>query len=149
MRTLVRWNPAREFNAMNHVMNRLVDEFSGGSLPPMTNDWKMPLDVMETEDGFEVVASLPGVNPDDINVTLENKVLTIQAEITEDEVQEEERYHIRERRVGSFERSLRLPATIATDDIVANYEHGILTLTLPKAEEIKPKRIGITVNGTE
>ncbi len=86
---------------------------------------------------------MPGINPEDLNVTLEDNVLTVQGEIKEDETIEEETYHIRERRFGSFSRSLRFPVPVNANEIVAAYENGVLTLTVPKAEEVKPKRIEI------
>ncbi len=147
MRTLVRMNPVSEFAKMNRMMDRLFDDFSGGFHAPNRQSWLMPLDVAENDDGYEVVASLPGVNADDINVTFENKRLTIEAELKRDETIEEGNYRLQERQVGSFKRSLRLPAMVNADAISADYHNGVLTLTLPKAEEIKPKRISIKANG--
>jgi HSP20 family protein len=148
MRTLVRMNPNRELFRMNRMMDRLFDDLSGGSFEPATRDWAMPLDVVEGEEGFTIKASLPGVNSDDIDITFEDKVLTIKAEVKNEDEREENNYHIRERQFGSFGRSVRLGVDINVDNIDANYENGILTLTLPKAEAVKPKRIAIktTVN---
>jgi HSP20 family protein len=92
---------------------------------------------------FTVKASLPGIKPEDLNVTLEDNVLTVQGEIKEDETIEEETYHLRERRYGSFSRSLRFPVPVNAGQIEAAYENGVLTLSIPKAEEVKPKRIEI------
>ncbi|HEX2998562.1 MAG TPA: Hsp20/alpha crystallin family protein, partial [Anaerolineales bacterium] len=88
-------------------------------------------------------ASLPGINPEDLNITYNNGVLTIQAESREDKEVKEDRYLVRERRFGSFSRSLSLPATINADAIEASYDAGILTLRLPKTEEVKPRRIQV------
>ena len=148
MRTLVRMNPARDIHRMNRMMNRLFDDFSGGSYQPATRDWGMPLDVVEAEDGFTLKASLPGVNADDIEITFEDKMLTIKAEVKDESESEEANYHIRERRFGSFSRSVRLGVDINTDNIEASYENGILNLTLPKAKAVKPKRITINTSAS-
>jgi HSP20 family protein len=90
-----------------------------------------------------VKASVPGINPDDLEITFNNNTLTIRGEIKEEKEVEEAHYHLRERRYGSFARSLTLPAGIEANKIEANYEAGVLKLHLPKAEEIKPKKIAI------
>ena len=118
-------------------------------LPLRTDDvvgsWSLALDVAEKDDNFLVKASLPGIDPEDLNVTLEDNVLTVQGEVKKDETIEEESYHIRERRFGSFSRSLRFPVPVNAAKIEAEYENGVLTLTVPKAEEVKSKRIEIKV----
>ena len=143
MRTLVRWNPNREMVNMHRAMNRLFNEYSGGHY--VNEGWRMPLDVIENEAGFEITANIPGVNADDIDITFEDKVLTIKAETSSDESDESENFHIRERRSGSFTRSLRLPNTVDVENISADYVNGVLTLSLPKAEAAKPKKISVGV----
>ena len=101
----------------------------------------------EKDDAFVVKASIPGINADDLEITLSDNVLTIKGEIKADEDIEEEQYHVRERRYGSFMRSVTLPTPVDADAVEATYEHGVLTLTVPKAEEAKPKRIAIRSNG--
>ncbi|HMT20116.1 MAG TPA: Hsp20/alpha crystallin family protein [Promineifilum sp.] len=152
MSKLVRWSPIREaadlFNEFDRVFESPLYRARRG-MPLRTNDvvgsWSLALDASEKGDAFTVKASLPGINPDDLNVTLEDNVLTIQGELKDDETIEEETYHIRERRYGSFSRSLRFPVPVDAKSIVAEYENGILTLTVPKAEEVKPKRIEVKV----
>ena len=149
MSKLVRWYPMREaadlFNEFDHVFDAPLYRRMG--LPLRTNDvvgsWSLALDVAEKGDVFTIKASLPGINPEDLNVTLEDNVLTVQGEVKEDETIEEETYHIRERRFGSFSRSLRFPVPVNANEIVASYDNGVLTLTVPKAEDVKPKRIEI------
>jgi HSP20 family protein len=109
-------------------------------------DWGLALDVSEDENSFTVKASVPGINPDDIDITLSENVLTIKGEFKEERNVEEEKYHLRERRHGSFGRSVTLPVSVNTEAVEANYNNGVLTLTVPKAEEVKPKRISIKAN---
>jgi HSP20 family protein len=111
--------------------------------------WDFPLDVMETKDGYEVKASLPGINPDDLEITYTNNTLTIRGELEEEreETSKEKHYHLRERRYGSFSRSIYLPTPINAGKIKADYESGVLHLDLPKAEESKPKRIPVRATG--
>ncbi|PID86883.1 MAG: heat-shock protein Hsp20 [Chloroflexi bacterium] len=137
MKTLVRWNPTR---TIFDEMDRFFEE----STP--TRTWNLPLDVIENEDGYVIKASIPGVNVDDLDVVLEDNVLTIKAEVEAEEVTENEQFHIRERRSGSFSRSLRFPVDVNGNDISANYSNGVLNLNVPKAEEVKPKQINVTIN---
>jgi HSP20 family protein len=126
-------------------MDRLFDNafFSPSSdWEPLTGE--LALDVAETEDEFVVKVSLPGINPDDLDITFSGKSLTIKGEFKGEEEKEGLHYHLRERRYGSFARSLTLPASVKSDAIQARYEAGVLTLHLPKTEEIKPKRITVS-----
>jgi HSP20 family protein len=132
--------------SLRNEMNRLFEQaFEGGSLGPWqsSTNWGLALDVAEKDDAFLVTASVPGLKPDDLDITITDNVLTIKGETKSDETIEEEQYHLRERRFGSFGRSISLPVTVDADNVEANYEDGILTLTLPKAEEARPHRIAI------
>ncbi|MCA9935531.1 MAG: Hsp20/alpha crystallin family protein [Ardenticatenaceae bacterium] len=146
MSTLVRWNPIRNrmsmFNEFDRMMNEMNEMFDWDA-PSVASNWKLALDVVEVEDGYTVTASIPGINPDDIDITLENDVLTIKAETQSDETTENVRYHLRERRFGSFSRSLRFPVSVNGGAVEAKYENGVLSLNIPKAEEVKPKRIAV------
>jgi HSP20 family protein len=137
MKTLVRWNPSR-------TLFEDFDRFFEESTSPRT--WNLPLDVIENEDGYVIKASIPGVDAENLDVVLEDNVLSIKAEVNHEEVAENEQFHIRERRSGSFSRSLRFPMDVNSDDITANYVNGVLSLNVPKAEEVKPKQISVTVN---
>ena len=103
----------------------------------------LPLDVSENENEFVVKASLPGIRPEDVQITVHGDMLTIRGEIKAEEEKKEEHFHLRERRYGQFQRTVRLSAPIRADQAQANFENGVLTLTLPKAEEAKPKQIKI------
>ncbi len=106
----------------------------------LSTGWDLALDVAETDDEYLVKASLPGINPDDLNVTFDSNVVTIKGEIRKEEDIDEQRYHLRERRFGTFSRSISLPSSVKADKIEARYNAGILTLHLPKSEETRPKR---------
>ena len=141
---LTRWDPFRELITIRNTMDRLFDSALAGS--PTTWQpaaWDLALDVAESEDEFTVKASIPGINPDDLEITFTNNTLTIKGETKEEKEVEQAHYHLRERRYGSFARSITLPAGIEADKIQANYEAGVLKLRLPKAEEVKPKKIAI------
>ena len=153
MANVVRWNPVREaadlFNEFDRMMEYPLLRQRWG-MPLRANEvvgsWGLALDVAEKGDVFTMKASLPGISPDDLNVTLEDNVLTIQGETKEDETIEENSYHIRERRYGSFSRSVRFPVPVEGDKVEANFENGVLTLSIPKAEAVKPKRIAVKAN---
>jgi HSP20 family protein len=103
----------------------------------------MPLDIEENEDNFVIQASVPGYAPEDIKVEVEDGVLTIRAGHSEEEEQEQDGWYLRERYSGTMERKLRLGKTVNTEAIEAELEHGVLTLTLVKAEEAKPQLIEV------
>lgn len=150
MANVVRWNPMREAADLVNEFDRMLEYpllRGRWGMPLRTNEvvgsWNLALDVAEQGDVFTVKASLPGISPDHLNVTLEENVLTIQGETKEDESIDEGSYHIRERRYGSFSRSVRFPVPVEGDKVEAQYENGVLTLTIPKAEAVKPKRIEV------
>lgn len=143
---LTRWDPFREMLSMRRAMDHLFDR----TLEPSwteTSVWDLALDVVENKDDFLVKASLPGVNPDDLEITFTDNVLTIKGETREDKDIKDEQYHLRERRQGIFSRSISLPNRVKADAIEASYDAGVLTLKLPKVEEAKAKRIAINVIG--
>jgi HSP20 family protein len=144
MANLTRWDPVREMMTLRNAMDRLFDSaFVGPNLVWEADTLGVATDIIENTDDYVVKASLPGVKPEDIDITFDNNVLTIKGEIkTEDEI-DEARYHLRERRFGSFTRSFSLPTNIKADAIQASFNDGVLTMTLPKAEEAKPKRIPV------
>ena len=145
---LTRWDPFQEMLSLRNTVDRLLDNSFGAlSTADQNMAWGLALDVVEKGDEFLVKASVPGVNPEDIEVTFTNNVLTIKGETKSEQESKDDRYHMRERRYGTFSRSISLESRINADKIQANYEYGVLTLHLPKAEEVKPKRIAIRGNG--
>ncbi len=146
MSNLIRWDPFRDLSnlrwwAFRNEMDHMFDDSLFGSVQPAA--WDLALDVAETDDEFLVKASLPGINPDDLEITYNANVLTIKGENKEEKEVDEKRYHLRERRYGSFCRSVSLPSSVKPEKIEASYDAGVLTLHLPKAEEAKPKRIPV------
>jgi HSP20 family protein len=145
--TIERWDPFREAVSLRDAMNTLLQEsFVRPSGTSAQGGYAaLPLDVCETEGEFVVRAALPGVKPDDVQITVHGDVLTIRGESQAEEDKQDRHWHLRERRLGAFQRSVSLPAPVDSDNAQARYEHGVLTLTLPKSESAKPRQI--KVNG--
>ena len=144
MSNLTHWDPFREMINLSKAMDRWIDN----SLPSREGvwedySWTLPLDVVENEDGYLVKASVPGMKPEDLEITYNNSTLTIKGQVKEDQETKDKKFHLRERRFGSFIRSLTLPMTINADAISAEYKDGVVTLRLPKTEAVKPKKIAI------
>ncbi len=146
MATLMRWEPFRELTTMRNMMDRLVDDSYRDSPEVWSHGdvtFPLALDVSEDEDAYLVEASVPGLDPDDLDITLTDNTLTVSGKIEQEEEKEGKRYHLRERRVGSFSRSLTMPTSVDPEKIEATHENGVLTLRLPKVEAVKPKKIAV------
>jgi HSP20 family protein len=142
---LTRWDPFQEMLNLRRTVDRLFDNVSSDHEWPGATVWGLAVDVVENKDDFVIKASVPGINPNDLDVSYTDDTLTIKGEIKSDNEIKENQYHLRERRYGSFSRSISLPTKIKGDAIEASYQNGVLSLRLPKAEEVKPKRIAIKV----
>jgi len=145
MSNLIRWEPMREMMTLREAMDRLFDD--AFTHPVSTSAfYSMPaIDLYQDENEVVVKASLPGLKEEDVEISVSNGVLTLRGEFKQDEDKKDKTYHIREQRYGSFERSINLPSDILTDKSKAEFENGVLTITLPKSEEVKPKTISIKV----
>ena len=148
MANLVRLEPAREMLSLREAMDRLFEEsfLRPGSFGVSDSASAMlPMDMYETENDVVVKAAIPGVKPEDIEVTVTGDLLSIKGEFrTESEQKDEKRnYHRQERRYGSFCRQVTLPAGVNADACAADFENGVPTLTLPKVEEAKVKKVQI------
>jgi HSP20 family protein len=146
MRTLTRWEPFRGATTLQDQVNRLfndVFERQGGD--SSLTAWAPAVDIYETEYELVVKADLPEVDPKDLDIRVENNILTIRGERKFEKKVEEENYLRVERAYGSFARSFTLANTVNSDAIKADYQNGVLTLTIPKKEEAKPKQIKINV----
>lgn len=141
---LARRNAYRELASMQDVLNRFFDDGFNNDLSTAIMNNSLSMDVVENADDFVVKATVPGIKPEDLDVSYTGDTLTIKGEVKDEKMDERSQYHLRERRYGSFCRSVTLPNRVNTDKIEAEFENGILTLRLPKAEEVKPKRISIT-----
>ena len=142
-------DPAVEVSNLERRINRLFgDALSNFDWQYRDNAgaaWVPPVDIFEEPDALRITAEVPGVSPDNLKISLENNVLSIHG--TKEQVAQErsERVHRYERTYGAFERSFTLPATVDANSIKASYEHGVLTLTLPKVEKAKPRQIEVKV----
>jgi HSP20 family protein len=139
-----RWD-LREAVSLSDAMNALLREsfIRPSSGLGQTGAGLLPLDVAENDNEFVVKASLPGVKPEDVQITVHGDTLTIQGETRAEEEKKGERWHLRERRFGQFQRSLSLSMPVDSDKARAQFEHGVLTLVLPKSEQAKPRQIRI------
>lgn len=144
---IVRWDPFNEMVSLRDAMNRLFEDsfIRPGAWPASFEGtaWTLPLDVIETKDDILVKASVPGLKPEEIDISVTGGVLTIKGETKSEQKVEEGSYIRQERRYGSFQRTITLPADVVADKAKAEFESGVLTLTLPKAEEAKPKTIKV------
>jgi HSP20 family protein len=137
---IVRWDPFREMGGMQEQLDRL---WRGAYEGRRSETWLPAVDVFDQPQAVVLKAELAGMDPGDIEIEVEDNVLTIKGERKFEETVDQERYYRVERRFGSFQRSLALPQGIKADDISAGYDDGILTVTVPKVEAEKPKRIEV------
>ena len=149
--TLTRWDPMSDLNSMRNVMDRLFEQ-SFGRIPALRTGEEfgnaaLSLDVYETNDDFVVKAAVPGVEPKDVDISVDDDVLTIKGEFSQDDEVNDDGWLRRELRYGSFHRALRLPPTVDADRAQATFEHGVLKLTLPKKPEARSRSIKITPQG--
>ncbi len=140
---LTRWDPFQEMLNLRRTVDRLFDNAGSDRDWTQPTMWGLAVDMVENKDDLVVKASIPGINPDELDISYSDDTLTIKGEIKEEKDVKEDQYHLRERRYGVFMRSITLPTKIKGDAIEASYQNGVVTLRLPKAEEVKPKRIAI------
>jgi HSP20 family protein len=143
MSNLIRWEPAREMMTLREAMDRLFDDAFTRPLS-IRDGWSAPaIDMYQTDDEIVVKAALPGIKPEDVQINITGEVLHIKGEMKYEDEQQERAWHMREQRWGAFERSVALPTDVVADKARAEFENGVLVITLPKAEEVKPKTINI------
>ncbi|MBO9367401.1 MAG: Hsp20/alpha crystallin family protein [Chloroflexi bacterium] len=143
MTNLIRWEPFREMLTLREMMDRMIDEVFERPFGVTFAGQVPAIDMYQTDNEVVVKAALPGVKADDVQISVTGDVLTIKGEIKQEEEQKGRSYHIREHRWGAFERSIILPTAVVADKARAEFENGILTITLPKAEEVRPKTITV------
>lgn len=149
MANIIRWQPMSDLVSLRDAMDRLFEDSfvtprSWNTGQGMTEP---SLDVYETANDVVVKAALPGIKPEDVDITLTGGLLTISGETKEETEQKDKNYIRRERRYGSFSRSVSLPEGLNGDKADAKFENGVLTLTVPKSDQIKPKKIQVKTNG--
>jgi len=146
MSNLIRWEPAREMMTLREAMDRLFDDaftrpfgladgWRGSSVPA--------IDMYQTDNDVVIKATLPGMKAEDVQINITGDMLSVKGEVKEKNEMKDKNYHIREQRWGAFERSVMLPTSVVSDKAKAEFEDGILTITLPKAEEVKPKIVTV------
>jgi HSP20 family protein len=149
--TISRWDPMNDVSAMRNAMDRIFEQ-SVGRLPAFRGGEDLGMsalgmDVYETNDSYVVKAAIPGVDPKDVDISVDDDILTISGEFNQKDESNNENYIRREMRYGSFQRSLRLPPTVDADKADAQFEHGVLKLTLPKKPEARARSLKITPHG--
>jgi len=146
--TLVRWDPFRELEDMSDRLNRMFARpslRSTGKEAMTVADWIPTVDISETDNEYLIKAELPEVKKEDVKVTVENGVLTLQGERRQEKEEKSKKYHRVERSYGSFVRSFTLPESVEEGGVKAEYKEGVLNLHLPKTEKVKPKAIDVKV----
>lgn len=151
---IVRWEPFRELlstqDRFNQLFNQTFSSFFGPEGQELSKGaWAPAVDIYETGNNLVIKAELPGIDPKDVEVRVENGTLSISGERKSEKEVKEGNYHRVERSYGSFYRSFNLPPTVSSDNVTADYKDGILTLNLAKREEAKPKTIKVQVSGSE
>ena len=146
MRSVIRWEPFGEFSTLRRAMDRVFDDFG--------QDWRsgeteltFPIDLSETENAVVVKAVLPGIKPEDVDISVSEGVLTVKGESKFEQKTQKENYYRQEIRYGAFHRSVPLPSRVNHEQADAEFKDGVLTVTLPKAEEVRPKQIKIRPSG--
>lgn len=140
-----RWDPFRDIVSLREAMDRLIQESfvrPAGSLLQSSRGG-FPLDVMEKDNSYEVRASLPGIKPEDVQITVQGNTVTIRGETGAEQERKDENWIVRERRSGAYFRSFTLPSEVDSSKAAARYENGVLVLELPKAEAAQPRRIQV------
>ena len=146
MSNLIRWQPVRDMVTLRDAMDRLFDEAFTRPLG-FGDGWRgaggPSIDMYETHNDLVIKAALPGLKAEDVQINVTGEMLTIKGETKEKSEVEDKSYHIREHRYGVFERTLSLPTMVMPDKAKAEFDAGVLMITIPKAEEVKPKTITV------
>ena len=147
---IIKYDPFREMRSLQDEVNRLfTSSFSrgGGDNDLMRGAWSPSVDIFENRNEIVLEAELPGMKPEDVNISIENNVLTIHGERKFEKKDDNDNFHRVERSYGSFTRSFTLPPTVQSENAQAEFENGVLRLILAKREEAKPRRIEIKATG--
>ncbi|MFV2072140.1 MAG: Hsp20/alpha crystallin family protein [Thermoanaerobaculales bacterium] len=151
MAMLARFNPAPDVSILNRQVERFFDDMFGRALwrngeeRPLRGSWAPAVNILERDDAVVITADLPGLAPEDVEVTVDQRTLSIRGERKLEEARDGETYHHVERLYGMFERTFNLPSSIDSSKIEARFSNGEMVLTLPKLEESKPRMVKIKV----
>ena len=152
MTTMMRWDPFQDLRSAQDEMAQMSPMLAHalglharqqGNERAMTTAWAPALDISERKDAYLVTVELPGLKPEDLDITMEDGLLTIQGERQFTSESSEQQFHRVERRYGAFRRSITLPAQVQAEQIEASFDNGVLQIVVPKMEEAKPKRIQV------
>ncbi|MDH5505916.1 MAG: Hsp20/alpha crystallin family protein [Anaerolineae bacterium] len=143
MSDIIRWEPVRDLFSMRKEMDRIFNDVFSQPLGRLEGSGTPLVDLYHTDDEIVVKVTMPGVDPQDVDVQIQGDLLTIRGEVKQEEESEPANYHLRERRYSAFARSIRLPVAVSADKSKAEVKNGVLSLTLPKADEVKPKIIQV------
>ena len=151
MSSIIRWDPFRNVSTLQEQVNRLFDSaFSGRSNESALTTWAPAVDIYETENELVLKADIPDINEEDLDIRVENNMLTIRGERKFEHEVKEDNYLRVERAYGSFSRSFSLPNTVNSEAIKAEYKNGVLKVEMPKRAESKPKQVKVNVsNGSK
>ena len=140
---VTRWDPLRDMITMRQAVDRMLDDtFARGSETRGTGAWLLPMDAYITEEAIVIRADVPGIQPEELEITLEGDTLAIRGEIRREE-DSQRKYVLLERPIGKFERTLNINTPIDHEQVEASFKDGVLTLTLPKADAVKPRQITV------
>ena len=148
---IVRWEPLREFSTLQNEMNRLFNTVFDSPAPAGNGGlrrWMPAMDLVESGDHFVLRADLPGLSEEDVNIEVEERVLTISGERKAEHTETKDGYQRFERAFGAFSRSLTLPEGIDAEAVSASFDRGVLEVRIPKPEQRKPRKISIGVGNT-
>ena len=144
MRTIRPWRPLHQTLPAPRALDQVFDTLFAGGRPQTDSDFATRLDLRENDEQIVVRVEVPGVEPDDLEIHVNGKVLTVSGEKKNGTEEEQEGYRYSERRFGSFKREVRLSSPVDVDSVSAEHQHGVVTITLPRAQEAKPRRIPIS-----
>lgn len=143
MPAVVRFDPFRDITSLRDEMNRLFTRTIGEGGVSSGSTWTPAVDIFDGDDAIVLRAELPGLTPEDIDIEIDDSVLTLKGERRFEEQLEEGRYYRLERAYGHFQRSVTLPQGVKADDISASFDQGVLSVRVPKADEVKPRKIAV------
>jgi len=148
MPAVVRFDPFRDITTLRDEMNRLFSRTLGEGAAA-GSAWTPAVDIFDTAEAIILKAELPGLSPDDIDIEVDDNVLTIKGERRFEDKVEEGRYYRLERAYGQFSRSVTLPQGVKADEISATFDQGVLQVRVPKADEVKPRKISVATDGSK